>query len=139
VLLSFQALELDVNRSKSNIKPMNILLLVLTWLVTAVSFVIISKIPIGVEIDNFNKALISAAVFGILNVLLRGVLEVVTLPAEVIFSGFLVTLVINAIIFGLSAWLVEGFRLRWGVWSALLGSMALSIVNELLVKILPIV
>ncbi|HIK31657.1 MAG TPA: phage holin family protein [Oscillatoriales cyanobacterium M59_W2019_021] len=118
---------------------MNILLLVLTWLVTAVSFVIISKIPIGVEIDNFNKALISAAVFGILNVLLRGVLEVVTLPAEVIFSGFLVTLVINAIIFGLSAWLVEGFRLRWGVWSALLGSMALSIVNELLVKILPIV
>ncbi|MEP0798096.1 hypothetical protein NDI44_26590 [Trichocoleus sp. DQ-A3] len=31
---------------------------------------------------------------------------------------------------------MTGFRLRWGFWSALLGSLALSIVNSLLFHLL---
>ncbi|NET49962.1 MAG: phage holin family protein, partial [Merismopedia sp. SIO2A8] len=40
--------------------------LLILWLVTSVSFFIISKLPTGVDIDSFGKAVISAAVFGIL-------------------------------------------------------------------------
>lgn len=43
--------------------------LLIIWLVTTISFLIISKLPIGVEIDSFGKAAISAAVFGILSTL----------------------------------------------------------------------
>ncbi len=32
--------------------------LIVTWLVTTVSFLIISKLPTGVEIDSFAKAAI---------------------------------------------------------------------------------
>ncbi|MEY4520415.1 MAG: hypothetical protein RLZZ499_3015 [Cyanobacteriota bacterium] len=48
--------------------------IIVTWLVITVSFLIISKLPIGVEIDSFGKALLSAAVFGILNAILRPIL-----------------------------------------------------------------
>lgn len=104
-------------------------------LVTAVSFLIISKIPIGVDIDSFPKALISAAVFGVLNAFLKPILDVLGSPFTFLTFG-LFALVINAIIFGLAAWLVEGFRLRWGFWSALLGALALSIINSLLFNVL---
>ena len=43
---------------------------------------------------------------------------------------------LNAIIVGLAALLVTGFRLRWGVWSALSGAIALSIVNSLMSNLL---
>lgn len=119
--------------------PVNIVPLLVIWLVTAVSFVIISKIPTGVEIDDFKKALISAAVFGVLNAIVRPVIAVVTVPVlGVIFSDFFLRTVLNMIIFGLAAYLVEGFRLRWGIWSALLGSIALGFINSILLSLIPV-
>lgn len=109
--------------------------LLITWLVTTVSFLIISRLPIGIEIDSFKKAAISAAVFGILNALLRPILGFLTFPFIILTFGLFV-FVLNAIIFGLAAYLVEGFRLRWGFWSALIGSLALSIINSLLFNLL---
>jgi len=44
--------------------------------------------------------------------------------------------VLNAIIFGLAAYLVTGFRLRWGIWSALIGAIALGIINMLIYRLL---
>ncbi|MGK7878293.1 MAG: phage holin family protein [Xenococcaceae cyanobacterium] len=115
---------------------MNIVGLLIAWLVTSVSLLIISKLPTGVEIDGFQKAAISAIVFGILNALVRPILKTLALPMAVVFSSFLIALVLNMIIFGLAAYLVEGFRLRWGIWSALIGSVALSIINSLIYSLL---
>ncbi len=117
---------------------MDIISLLLKWLVTSISLLIISKLPTGVEIDSFEKAAISAVVFGILNVLLVPILKVLSLPMAVIFSGFLISLLMNMIIFGLAAWLVEGFRLRWGIWSALIGSIALSFINSIFFRLLAV-
>jgi putative membrane protein len=115
---------------------MNIVSLAITWLVTSVSFFIISKLPIGVDIDSFGKAMISAAVFGLLNALVQPIfvrnVEPFALPTYSLFA-----IVINAAIFGLAAWLVDGFRLRWGIWSALLGAIALGFINSLLLSMLP--
>jgi putative membrane protein len=44
-------------------------------------------------------------------------------------------IVLNTIIFGLAAWLVPGFRLRWGFWSALIGAVALGIINPLILRL----
>lgn len=109
--------------------------LIITWLVTAVSFLIISRLPIGVEIDNFRKALISAAVVGILNAVLLPILTFFTFPA-IFFTLGIFFFVLNAIIFGLAAYLVPGFRLRYGFWSALLGSITLAIINSILLRLI---
>ena len=114
---------------------MDIVSLAIAWLVTSVSFFIISKLPIGVDIDSFGKAMISAAVFGLLNALVRPIFLFFGIPL-LLFTFGLWMIVINAAIFGLAAWLVEGFRLRWGIWSALLGALALGFINSLLYQVL---
>jgi putative membrane protein len=108
--------------------------LILTWFVTTISFLIISRLPLGIEIDSFAKAAIAAAVFGILNAILLPILSLLTLPVIILSFG-LFFFVLNAIIFGLAAALVPGFSLRWGFWSALIGSLALAIVNSILLAI----
>jgi putative membrane protein len=108
--------------------------LVLTWLVTTISFLIISKLPLGVEIDSFGKALISAAVFGILNAILLPILTFFTFPFIILTLG-LFFFVLNSIVFWLASVLVPGFRLRWGFWSATLGSITLAIINSILLSL----
>ncbi|HAZ42968.1 MAG TPA: hypothetical protein DDW76_16800 [Cyanobacteria bacterium UBA11369] len=112
----------------------DLLRLLLTWLATTASLLIVSSLPLGVEIDSFQKALLSAAVFGVLNAFLAPVLQILALPITILTLGIF-ALIVNAIVFGLAAWLVHGFRLRWGVWSALLGSIALSIINSIIFQI----
>jgi putative membrane protein len=108
--------------------------LILTWVVTTISFLIIARLPIGIEIDSLGKAAISAAVFGILNAILRPILAFFTFPVILLSFGLFV-FILNAIIFALAAALVPGFTLRWGFWSALVGSIALAIVNSILLAI----
>lgn len=112
--------------------------LIIAWLVTAISLYLIAQLKefTGVEIDDFKKALISSVVFGVLNALVRPLLLILSLPVKVILSTFFVTLLLNMTIFGLAAWLVPGFRLRWGIWSAVIGALALSFINSILYQLL---
>lgn len=100
--------------------------------ILAISLLIISKIPpIGVEIDSPVKALLGGAIIGAFNGIwgffptaFRGFFAIISLG--------LVPLIGAIIVFGLAAWLVEGFRLRYGIWSAILGAIALAIVSSIL-------
>ncbi len=110
---------------------------VISVLVTSISLFILSKLPLGIEIDGFGKAVVSALVFGLLNALASPVLWALQLFNWLTLG--LLFLILNTIIFGLAAWLVEGFRLKWGFWSALLGSIILSLLNSLLLnRVLPL-
>ena len=113
----------------------NIVAFLITCLVTAVGLLIISKLPLGVEVDSFEKAVFAALVFGILNAFVKPIVTIISIPLILLTLG-LFYLVINVLIFGLAAWLVEGFRLKWGIFSAFLGAFALSIVNSILNAIL---
>ncbi len=105
-------------------------------IVTAISLLIISYIPfLGVEIDSPGKALISGVIFGLLNSFLKPILAFLGAPITFLTFG-LFAIIINAIIFGLTAKLVEGFRLRSGILSAILGAIVLGIVNSLLFQVL---
>lgn len=109
--------------------------LLVVWLVTAVSLLIISKLPLGVEIDSFGTALVAAFILGILNALLRPILAFFALPLTILTLG-LFAFVLNAIVFALAAWLVDGFRLRGGCLSALIGPILLGILNSLIFGLL---
>lgn len=95
---------------------------------------IISKLPLGIEIDSLQKGLIAAVVFGILNAVLHPILTAFGLLNVLTFG--LASLIANIIIFGLAALLVEGFRLRSKIWSPIIGAFALSVINSVILKIL---
>lgn len=103
--------------------------------VLAISLLIISKLPTGVEVDNPWIALIAGAIIGAFNGI-WGLFPTWFRTANAILSLGLIPLIGSIVVFGLAAWLVEGFRLRWGIGSAILGAIALSIVNSILVFIM---
>ncbi|MGB0562176.1 MAG: phage holin family protein [Spirulinaceae cyanobacterium] len=97
--------------------------------ITTVSLLIISKLPLGIFIESIPKALISGLVLGLLNGAAHWVFGLIE---SIPLLGGLATLIINMITFALAAWLVRGFELKWGFMSALLGSIALSVLNAVI-------
>ena len=102
------------------------------WLVSTISLLIISKLPLGIHIDEFGTALTAAAVLGILNAVLKPILTLLSLPIVFLSLG-LFLLVINAIILKLTSFLVSGFEVG-GLWSAIGGALIISIINLLIGK-----
>ncbi|GAB4423750.1 MAG: hypothetical protein OHK0015_01670 [Chloroflexi bacterium OHK40] len=88
--------------------------------------------------QSFGIALVAALVIGLVNAVLGPILRFLTFPLTFLTLG-LFTLVVNALLFWLSAALVRGFRLRNGFWSAPLGSILLSIINALIFWLLGII
>lgn len=110
--------------------------LLVKFVVTVISLLIISKLPVvGVDIDTPAKAAISAIVIGILNALMWPFLKVLSfLPA---FLSFLPVFILNVIIFGVAAALVPGFRLQNKLLSAIFGAALLTILNTVINHFLP--
>ena len=115
------------------------LLLLLQWPVRAVVLLIVAALPLGVEVDCFITALVSAVVIGLLGTLLVVPLKVVlALPWAISSLGGLISPItwfynwlITVILFALAAWLIQGFRLRNGLASAVLGSVVYALLSSL--------
>lgn len=103
--------------------------------VTAVSLLIISKLPTGVEVDNPIVALISGAIIGAFSGLWALFPNWFKTTTTLVSLG-IIPLIGSIVVFGLAALMVQGFRLRWGFASAILGAIALSLVNSILFFIL---
>lgn len=72
-------------------------------------------------------AVIAAVVLGALNLILRPILVIFTLPITVLTLG-LFSLVINAFLVMLASAIVPGFSV-FGFWSAFIFAIALAVVN----------
>ncbi len=99
-------------------------------LVTTLAVIITSYLLPGVAVAGFIDALVVAFVLGLLNVLLKPVLVILTIPVTIMTLG-LFLLVINAFIIQLAAYFVSGFNVA-NFWWALLFSIILSVVSWLL-------
>jgi len=80
----------------------------------------------GVTLSGFGAALLAALVLGLLNVFIKPILLLLTLPINILTLG-LFTLVINALVIMVVSAIVPGFHVS-GFWYALLFSVVLSIV-----------
>lgn len=103
--------------------------------VIAIGLMILTYLPVGVEVDSPWKALIAGVVLGILQGAAQLVPGWVTVLPKILTLG-LFSLVVSTLLFGLAAWLVEGFRLRHGFWSALLGALFISIFKSVVLTVL---
>ena len=99
-------------------------------LITTFAVVITSYLLGGVTVDDFVAALVVAFVLGVLNMVLKPLLIILTIPVTIMSFG-LFLLVINAFIIQLSAYVVPGFEVR-SFWWALLFGIILSLVRWVL-------
>jgi putative membrane protein len=85
----------------------------------------------GIEMSGgFFDVLLVALVFGLLNAILKPILLFFSIPLLILTLG-LFALVVNAVMLMVTARLLDDFAVS-GFWSALLGSVVISIVTMLL-------
>jgi putative membrane protein len=105
------------------------MILIIHWLLSALSILIVARLVPGIEIRGFGTALVAAIVIGLVNATLGFVLKILTLPLTIVTFG-LFLIVINALMLGFAAMLVPGFSVD-GFGAALLGAVVLSLVSFL--------
>ena len=103
------------------------LTMLLKWLGLALSVLFVGWVIPGISIASFATALIAAAVIALVNVFIKPILILLTLPINILTLGLFV-LVINAVLFMFVAYLVPGVEVD-GFWSAFLGALILSILS----------
>ena len=103
-------------------------------LLTALAVFFLAAVLPGVSVENYISAITVALVIGLLNIFVRPIIVLLTLPAT-IFSLGLFLIVINAGIILLADKFVDGFMVA-GFFDALVFSVLLSILRSLLVSLI---
>ncbi|MVW71406.1 MULTISPECIES: phage holin family protein [unclassified Bordetella] len=109
--------------------------LILVWLLNAVALLIVAYLLPGITVVGFGSALIAALVLGLLNMLVKPVLVLLTLPITIVTLG-LFLLVLNALLFWLAGSILKGFQVN-GFWWAVAGALLYSIISGLLSRLIP--
>ena len=104
--------------------------LLIRWLVSAISLLIVAYFVPGFVVHGFIVALIAAIVIGFVNATLGFMLKILTLPLSFITLG-LFLIVINALMLKVAAAITPGFEVR--SWTAgFLGAILLTVVSAFL-------
>lgn len=102
-------------------------------ILSSLAVIIVSYILSGVYVEDFFAALILALLLSLLNVTIKPLLVIFTIPLTIVTLG-LFLLVINALMILLADAIMPGFAVD-GFWWALLFSLLLSLTNALLAEI----
>jgi putative membrane protein len=103
---------------------------VIRVLITGIAVFLAVMIVPGLEVDSLRAGLAVVLVLTFLNLLVRPILFVLTLPLIVLSLG-LFLIVVNALLLELTAYLVRGFSVT-GFWPAVGGAVVISLVTMIL-------
>jgi putative membrane protein len=101
--------------------------MLISWVIITVGILVAAHVIPGIRVASIKDAFIAAAILGLLNVLLRPILVFFTFPITLITLG-LFLFVINALMFWLAGSVMRGFEVI-SFWSALLGSLVVSVIS----------
>jgi len=104
--------------------------IIIRWLTLTAAIVFTSYLLDGIHVSGFLSALLAAAMLGILNAFFRPIALLLTLPINILSLGFF-TFVINALMLKMASAVITGFEVI-GFWSAVFGSLLISVISWLL-------
>jgi putative membrane protein len=100
--------------------------LIFKWLVLSAAVVLAAYLVPGIMVASWTVALIAGLVLGLINMFIKPVLTILTIPISIITLGFF-GLILNALLFWAAAYFVSGFSIA-SFLAAFLGSIIVSIV-----------
>lgn len=98
-------------------------MIIIRWIISAFTIIIVSYIVPGIHVASFWSALLVALVLGLLNAVVRPIIILLTLPVTIITLGLFV-FVINALLLLLVNAVIKGFTVD-GFLPALLGAVVI--------------
>jgi putative membrane protein len=90
---------------------------VLRACLTAIGLWIATRLVSGIRIDDGGTVVLAGFLLGIVNAIIRPIAIVLTLPITILTLG-LFLLVVNTAMVALVAWILPGFHIYGGFWSA---------------------
>ena len=101
--------------------------LLVVWLLNALALLAVAYLMPSIEVSGFVGALIAAAVIGLVDMLVRPLLVLLTLPVTLLTLGLFILVINGLLFFGVGA-LLEGFEVH-GLWSGILGALLYSLIS----------
>lgn len=108
--------------------------LILKLLINAALVVLLAKLLSGVAVDSYGTAVIVAIVIALLNLSVKPLLIILTLPVTILTLG-LFLLIINGIVIWMAHKLVDGFDIS-SFWMGVLFSVLLTVLQSIVHSIL---
>jgi len=108
-------------------KSLGVVNILFKWLALTASIMTTSYLVDGIQIADISSAFLAAAVLGILNLFLRPIAIILTLPLNILSFG-LFTFAINALMLMITSKTISGFEVK-GFWAAVIGSLIISIIS----------
>jgi putative membrane protein len=109
-------------------------MMIWAWLLNSISVYATATILKGVEIKSFWSAIFVAALLALVNIFIKPILLILSLPITIITFGLFVW-VINAALIMLVDALVEGFKVKNFGWALLFG-LVMSFISWILFSLL---
>jgi putative membrane protein len=104
--------------------------LLLVWILNAVALLVVAYVLPGIVVASFGSAMLAALVLGLINMLVKPVLILLTLTITVVTLG-LFLLVLNALMFWMAGSMLKGFQVN-GFWWAVGGAILYSLISGFL-------
>ncbi len=108
--------------------------IILRWLILAAAVYATPFVVPGITVATILTAIIVAACLAFINLTIKPVIQILTLPINIITLG-LFSLIINGLFFWLLAKLINGFDVT-NFTAAVIGALIVSIINWLGSKII---
>ena len=108
--------------------------LLLIWLLNALALLAVAYFVPGIHVAGFAAALLAALVIGLVNMLIRPILVLLTLPITVLTLGLFI-LVINGVLFYAVGHWLQGFEVKT-LLAGIIGALLYSIFSWLLSALL---
>lgn len=113
--------------------------LLIKWLLSAGALLLVASVFSGVQVQSWGSALWAVVVISLLNLTVRPLLVVLTLPATVLTVG-LFLFIVNGLTFWAASGLLGGLHVTgfWAaVWGAILYSLCGMAIDSLLARLFP--
>jgi putative membrane protein len=101
--------------------------LVVSWALNALVLGVVTALFTDVSTDNFGDLLVAAAVFGVLNTILKPLMRLITAPLAVLTLG-LAWFGVSMLMLWLTSVLVSGFHIH-GFWTYVWATVTVWAVN----------
>ena len=109
--------------------------LLIVWVLNALALMAVAYLVPGIHVANFTAALIAALVIGLVNILIKPLLVLLTLPITLLTLGLFI-LVINGVLFWLVGNYLQGFSVS-SIVVGVIGALVYSVISGILSAIIP--
>lgn len=109
--------------------------LLFVWVLNALALMAVAYLVPGIHVANFTAALIAALVIGLVNILIKPLLVLLTLPITLLTLGLFI-LVINGVLFWLVGHYLQGFSVN-SIVVGIIGALVYSLISGVLSAIVP--